>query len=83
MKRPSELKNEALASKIMTLSEGMLGEAATILVEAACVAVKTGEERITLKIIRSLGFVPPSRRRIEDDDGGSGGVLDLPESDPS
>ena len=82
LKRPSDLKSEALSSKIMTLSEGILGEAATILVEAACLAVKTGEERITLKVIRSLGFVRPSKRRLKDDDDDLGGVLDFPDADP-
>ena len=49
-----------------------MGETATILKDAAVAAIKSGEERITLKAIRKLKFVRPSTRRkpptAEDED---------------
>ena len=73
----SELQETALASEILSLSEGVLGEAVSLLTQAACEAVTSGQEKITLKIIKSLGFVRPSRRRrLMDSDAGDGGVLD-------
>lgn len=83
LQHPSNLKAAALASEILSLSEGILGEAVSLLTGAACAAVANGEERITLKLIRSLGFVRPSRRRtLMETDVGDGGVLDS-EADPA
>ncbi len=63
LKIPSNLKEESLATEIFFLSDGIIGEAASLLKEAACKAITTGKESITLKIIRSLNFVRPSKRR--------------------
>ena len=78
--RPSELSKSSLSSEIMSLSEGVLGEAVSLLTQAACKAVNSGEERITLKIIKSVGFVRSSRRRkLADTDAQDGGVFDCGE----
>ena len=68
LKKPSGLKEESLSAEIFRLSEGILGEAVALLKEAACKAIVTAQECITLKIIRSLNFVPPSKRRAENGD---------------
>ncbi len=78
LKKPSNLKGSSLSAEILSLSEGVLGEAVSLLTQAACEAVTSGEECITLKILRSLDFVRPSRRRkLMDSDAGDGGVLDF------
>ena len=72
---PSDLQSTVLSEEIHTLSEGILGEAASILKQAACVAIRTKTEQITLEIIRSLGFVRPSKRRTHtESDADDGGV---------
>lgn len=77
LRKPSNLTKSSLAEEIMSLSEGVLGEAISLLAQAACEAVTSGQECITPKLIRSLDFVRPSRRRkLIDTDTGDGGVLD-------
>lgn len=60
--KPSGLSQDPLASEIITLSEGTLGEVVTILSKSAAIAIRDGKEAISLKIVRSLNFVPPSKR---------------------
>ena len=63
LKKPSNLRAASITSELLTLSEGILGEVAYLLTEAACAAVASGAEQITLQGIRKVAFVPPSQRR--------------------
>lgn len=63
LRTPSDLSDPPMADRIMALSEGILGEIVTVLTLAAEVAIRSGKERIDLEILRTLDFVPPSRRR--------------------
>lgn len=77
LRNPSKLRGASLAAEIFSLSEGVLGEAVSLVTQAACEAVSTRQECITLQLIKSLDFVRPSRRRrLMDTDAGDGGVLD-------
>lgn len=63
LRRPSGLARSKLASKILSISEGVLGEIIAIVTRAAVMAVQTGAEAISVKLIDQAGFVPPSERR--------------------
>lgn len=60
---PSQLHDTTLATRLFSLSEGYLGELATLLNQAATVAVETGRERIDFKLLDGLGWISPSERR--------------------
>lgn len=62
--KPSSLASEALALKLLSMSDGIIGELATLLTRAAIRSVEIGSEHITAKSLDSLGWVaPPDRRR--------------------
>ena len=67
--RPSKLNAHNIVSELLALSEGILGEVAYLLVEAACAAIASGSEQITIQGIRAVKFVPPSQRRDDRNDG--------------
>lgn len=63
LRRPSHLAAPALADKILSAAEGILGEVVSIVTRAAVRAVTTGTEAITGKLIDETGFISPSQRR--------------------
>jgi hypothetical protein len=63
LRNPSELTQPLVASKILSASEGILGEVLTLVVRAAVRAVITGTESITARVIDETPFIPPSERR--------------------
>jgi hypothetical protein len=63
LRRPSQLARPALAQKILTAAEGILGEIVSIVTRAAVRAVTTEAECITAKLIDEMGFISPSKRR--------------------
>ncbi|MGB6451374.1 MAG: TniB family NTP-binding protein [Steroidobacteraceae bacterium] len=63
LRRPSQLAKPALAEKILSAAEGILGEIVSIVTRAAVRAVSTGAEAITGKLIDETGFISPSQRR--------------------
>lgn len=65
LKKPSILASPELAPKIHDMGESILGEFATLLRRASVVAIQTGEERITPKILDQVRWIPASLRRIE------------------
>jgi type II secretory pathway predicted ATPase ExeA len=54
LKRPSNLAEEKMAYKLLSMSKGSLGEIAKILQWAAIQAIHTQEERITLSLLGQL-----------------------------
>ncbi len=60
---PSDLAQSALAGKILSAAEGILGEVITMVTRAAVRAVTTGTEAITPKMIAESGFLSPAQRR--------------------
>jgi len=64
LKRASNLTDPVLSQKIRELSEGLLGEISTVLVNAAVEAVRDGSEQITIEILNKIRFVPPRKRRL-------------------
>jgi hypothetical protein len=63
LRRPSHLARPALADKILSAAEGILGEVVSIVTRAAVRAITSGTEAITPKLIDETGFISPSRRR--------------------
>lgn len=63
LREPSVLPTPALAAKLLSMSDGLIGELAQILTSAAIHAVKSGKERIDIKILESIGWVSPSERK--------------------
>lgn len=63
LRRPSGLSQTKLASKILAASEGVLGEIIALVTRSAVLAVQTGAESISAKLIDQAGFIPPSERR--------------------
>ena len=67
---PSNLASDVLADELFRRSKGVIGQLVEVLTEAACAAVKSDKERITLQTIRSLKFVPSSQRERRERRGG-------------
>lgn len=63
LRRPSHLAAPALADKILSAAEGILGEIVSIVTRAAVRAVTSGKETITAKLIDETDFISPSQRR--------------------
>lgn len=60
--KPSGLREEKISNELFRLCGGLIGELSTVLTLAAREAVRSKTEQITLGIIKSLRFVPPSKR---------------------
>lgn len=63
LRKPSHLADSALAGRILSASEGVLGEMIAVVVRAAVRAVDTGAEAISTRMIEDTGFIRPSERR--------------------
>jgi len=62
LKEPSNLSDKQIASEILRMSEGVIGEVAEIISEAAAYALRNHQEAITLDILRDIKWVLPSKR---------------------
>ncbi|MEO8761349.1 MAG: TniB family NTP-binding protein [Bacteroidia bacterium] len=63
LKHQSDLTNEVLALKILSMSEGTIGEISTILKAAAVSVIKDGSESITKNTLDNLDYTSPSERK--------------------
>lgn len=61
--RPSQLASPELASRVLDLSGGTIGEMSALLNAAAIKAISSGEEQITADLLARCGYVPPNLRR--------------------
>lgn len=61
--RPSELTQPTLAQKILSLSEGTIGEISALLTRAASDAIGRGSEQITSASLDACGYASPRERR--------------------
>jgi hypothetical protein len=62
LRQPSALQDK-LTERLREMSEGKIGELHTLLGMAAEQAIRSGRERIELKTLQNLNWVPPSERR--------------------
>jgi len=63
LRKPSHLAESAMAARILSAAEGVLGEIIAIVIRAAVLAVDTGVETISPRMIEDAGFIRPSERR--------------------
>jgi len=63
LRRPSGLAEPMLAGKILSTAEGVLGEVVAIVTRAAVLAITSGSEAISPRMIDGAGFIRPSERR--------------------
>lgn len=63
LKNPSFLTENSIASKIIAMSDGLIGEINTILVRSAELAIKSGVEKINHKILDNIDFISPENRK--------------------
>lgn len=65
LRKPSNLTQEELALKILSLSGGTIGEISQIIRKAAVEAVESRKEHIDLAILSRIDYVPPEGRQRE------------------
>lgn len=65
LKYPSNLIEPALAQKILGMSEGILGEVSDVIKLAAEAAIRSGDEKITAKLLDGLRWTQPSKRKYK------------------
>jgi type II secretory pathway predicted ATPase ExeA len=63
LKEPSGLSEPLIAQKLLTASEGILGEVVSIVTRAAVAAIESGKEMIRPEALDEMGYIPPSERR--------------------
>ena len=63
LRNASGLHHPDLMMAIHARSESMLGDICSLVTEAACAAVRSGDEQITLNGLSRLDWVPPSKRK--------------------
>jgi hypothetical protein len=63
LREPSDLTDEVLAFKLLSLIDGKIGELSALLSLAAIKAIETGRERIDAKVIGQTGWRAPEDRK--------------------
>jgi hypothetical protein len=63
LRKPSQLNDATLASKILSISEGIIGEVTKIISLSAIMAIETGKESIDIKLIEKINYLSPTERR--------------------
>lgn len=64
LKKPSQLQSQAISTEIYSMSGGWIGEVDEVLTRAAVEAIQSGEEKITLQILRKIDWQSPEQRRL-------------------
>lgn len=67
LRKPSSLTSAAIATKILALSEGTIGEICRLTEKAAIYAIESGDEEVTDVVLDSCGYSSPSLRRNQRD----------------
>jgi DNA polymerase III delta prime subunit len=62
LKNISNLTEDSMALKLLSMSEGTIGEISKILKKASVLAIKNKSERITLQLLNKIDYVSPSNR---------------------
>lgn len=65
LKKVSGLANTEIAAKILSMSEGYIGEIAGIIKKSAVMAIETGVECISRKILDKIDYISPADRKKE------------------
>lgn len=65
LKNPSKLSDKAIAMKLLSMSEGILGELSDVISEASILAINTGKEQIDLELLNQLDWLSPTKRSVQ------------------
>jgi hypothetical protein len=65
LKEPSYITDDDIAVKLLSMSEGSIGELSNILCKTAILAIKKGKEQITPQLLDSIDWRRPSERKKE------------------
>lgn len=65
LKKASGLQNKKIAMKLLSMSEGLLGELSELISEAAVEAVESGKEQIDLELLSQLDWLSPTQRKAQ------------------
>lgn len=63
LKEPSMLIESSLSTKILAMSEGLIGEVSKILELASILAIESSVEKINRNILNNIDYTPPSDRK--------------------
>lgn len=63
IRKPSGLAKDSIATKIISMSEGTIGEIAAVLKKSAIYAITSGKELIDLEVLGKINYVSPSERQ--------------------
>jgi hypothetical protein len=63
LEKPSFLTESSISAKILSMSEGLIGEINTILIKAGELAIKSGINKIDHKILDNIEYVSPEDRK--------------------
>lgn len=63
LKEPSMLIESSLSTKILAMSEGLIGEVSKILELASILAIESGVEKINRNILNNIDYTSPSDRK--------------------
>jgi hypothetical protein len=64
LRKPSNLRDPAIAQKVLWMGESILGEIHEVLKRSAILAIKEKTEQITLEIIEKIRWTQPSKRKV-------------------
>lgn len=67
LREPSGLTETTIAAKLLSMSEGTIGDLSKLLNKAAIHAIKSKTERITIKVLSSINWIPPSEHKRQVD----------------
>lgn len=63
LKHPSNMQDERLAQEILARTDGTIGEITMLIKRAATLAIRSGDEKIDLKILETCGYLAPDERK--------------------
>ncbi len=63
LKEESKLLESSISTKILSMSDGLIGEVSTILELSSILAIESGLEKISRKVIDEIDYVPPEKRK--------------------
>ncbi|MBM94403.1 MAG: AAA family ATPase [Oceanospirillaceae bacterium] len=63
LKNTSGLTQQDLASMLYSMSEGYIGELSRLLSSASVAAIHSSDEKISLSLLKSVDWTPPSKRK--------------------
>lgn len=63
LKQASNLADQELASTLYAMSEGYIGELSRLLSGASALAINSGTEQISAKLLKQVDWTPPSKRK--------------------